>query len=67
MSKVQEMVKDREAWCAEVHGVTKSDTTYLLNNHHHHLQDKSYVAVLYYPVTGMKLEGERKSRMVVGI
>ena len=24
LSKPQEMVKDREAWCAAVHGVTKS-------------------------------------------
>ena len=24
LSKLQEMVKDREVWCAAVHGVTKS-------------------------------------------
>ena len=27
LSKFQEIVKDREAWCAAVHGVTKSLTT----------------------------------------
>ena len=26
LSKLQEMVKDREAWSAAVHGVTKSQT-----------------------------------------
>ena len=32
LSKLQEMVKDREAWCAAIHGVSESGTAECRNN-----------------------------------
>ena len=38
LSKLRETVKDREAWCAAVHQVTKSQTHLLTEQHLHLLQ-----------------------------
>ena len=35
LSKLQEIVKDREAWHATVHGVAELDMTQQLNNDRH--------------------------------
>ena len=42
LSKAWEIVKDRGAWCAAVHGVTKSDTTQRLNINNKALESHPY-------------------------
>ena len=32
LHELQEIVKDREAWCTDVHGVAESDMVYRLDN-----------------------------------
>ena len=52
LSKLREMVKDREAWCAAVHGVTKSRTQ-LSNNRGHLIQNFHFTV----RILGFKREG----------
>ena len=42
LSKLQEMVRDREVWCAAVHGGHKElDVTWRLNNNNHNNKTKT--------------------------
>ena len=48
LSKFREIVKDREAWRAAVHGVTESDMNKRLNNSKYLYMYKFYVMLFYY-------------------
>ena len=59
LSELRETVKGREAWCAAVHGVTKSDMTWQLsnNNNAHQIVSKSRHQS-YYEKQSTKLNAE---------
>ena len=55
LSKLQEIVKDRKAWCVVVHGVTELEVTQKLNNNIRRWSDKpatsvrnNYLQLLYF-------------------
>ena len=64
LSKLQEMVKDREGWCVTVHGVTGSDTTKQLNNskrcRRHSNGHSASIGHIFPPGFHLKFMGKKK-------
>ena len=54
LSRLWEMVKDREAWCAVVHGVAKSKSDFTFTFHFHALEKEmaTHSSVLAWRIPG---------------
>ena len=55
LSRLQEMVKDREAWCAVVHGVAKRQMCLLANEQQQHFIQQPCMVWMICPTLQRKM------------